>query len=228
MRQPEPQLSPKEREAAAVSHVVKLICGKVRETRVVTDDLLPQQEFGEEFETAFRVRTIVNFLQDIFATFDEKSPWGNRSDNKNSLAALSAHLSGLQDMLAKLPGGVRMLLFPSWSLDDDLLARLADAEPATRRCVELIQSLSELRARVDGMRDQVPGERDNANFPQRITAFCSAGILKSYGVKPTRGNEAKPSLFEEVASSLFEAATGEAEANLSRACRDIIDGKFIF
>ena len=101
-------------------------------------------------------------------------------------------------------------------LDDDLLARLADAEPATRRCGELIQSLSELRARVDGMRDQVPGERDNANFPQRITAFCSAGILKSYGVKPTRGNEAKPSLFEEVASSLFEAATGEAEANLSR------------
>lgn len=228
MRQPEPRLSPKAREAVAVSHVVELIRAKVHETRVLSDDLIPQQEFGEEFETALRVRTVVNFLQDIFATFDQKSPWGNRSDNKTGLVALSAHLSGLQDLLAKLPGGVRMLLFPSWGRDDDLLARLADAEPATRRCVELIQSLSELRARVDGMLDQVPGERDNANFPHRITAFCSAGILERYGIKPTRGNDAQPSLFEEVTSSLFEAATGEAEANLNRACRDMIDGKFVF
>ena len=78
------------------------------------------------------------------------------------------------------------------------------------------------------MLTRIPGDRDNANFPHRITAFCSAGILKSYGLTPSRGNDAKPSLFEEVASSLFEAATGEGEANLSRACRDMIDGKFIF
>ena len=228
MRQPEPRLTPKAREAAAISHVVKLIRAKVHETRVLTDDLYPQQEYGEEAETALRVRAIVNFLLEIFPSFHEKSPWGNRSENKRTLATLSADLTALQDLLVKLPGGVRMLLFPSWSVDDDLLARIADAEPATHRCLELIQSLTELRDRVDGLLNQIPGEREGANFPQRVVAYCAAEILKSYDLKPTRGNDAKPSLFEEVASSLFEAATGEAEANLSRACRDIIDGKFIF
>jgi hypothetical protein len=227
MRAPNPPLSPKAREAAAVSHVVGLIRAKVRETRVLSDDAFPQQEFGEEYETAMRVRVIVNFLQDIFATFDERSPWGNRSDNKNTLAALGTHLSALQDLLVKLPGGVRMLLFPSMSRDDDFLARLADAKPAMRQCVELIESLGELRRRVDGMLDKIPGERGNANFPHRITAYCSAEIFKYYDLKPSRGNEDKTSLFEQVASSLFEAATGEAGASLTRACRDIIDGKFI-
>jgi hypothetical protein len=227
MRQPEPSLSPKARETAAVSHVVNLIYSKVREARAPAYDLISEQEFGEEFETALRVRTVVNFLQDVFAAFDDKSPWGNRSDNKVGLSAISTHLHALQDLLAKLPGGVRMILFPSWSVGDDLLARIADAKPATRRCVELIQTLSELRGRI-GMLAQNPGEREDANFPHRITAFCSAEILKYYGLQPTRGNEAKPSVFEEVATSLFEAATGEADANLSRACRDIIDGKFVF
>ena len=108
----------------------QLIRAKVHETRVLAEELNPHQEFGEEFETALRVRTVVNFLQDVFAIFDQKSPWGNRSDNTNSLADLSTHLSALQDLLAKLPGGVRMLLFPSWSVDDDILARLADAGDA--------------------------------------------------------------------------------------------------
>ena len=103
MRQPDPRLSPKKREEAAVSHVVELIRAKVHETRVLAEELNPHQEFGEEFETALRVRTVVNFLQDVFAIFDQKSPWGNRSDNTNSLADLSTHLTRCRICLRSCP-----------------------------------------------------------------------------------------------------------------------------
>lgn len=249
MRAPDKPKSPKAREAAAVAHIVALIRKKIHDLRLCADQVheVPHpldketasalhkigqtaetiQEFGEEFATAHLVRLAVNFLQDVFAAFDDKSPWGKAAENMRLLNAIRTQVGALRAALYQLPPAVRALLFRLENDGADLLQRIAGYERAAKRHAEFVDSLQDLSVRVTDLIDMKPGERGGAKFRQRFVAVWAAYLLKSHDIKPTRGNGGKPSLFEQVATSLYEAATGEAEVNLERACRDIIDREIV-
>lgn len=258
MRAPDKPKSPKEREAEAIARVVELICSRARELRLlekstaVADeqcDPVPWQsagppedvfigggdvrapdvknlEFAEEIEIAFVVRTAVNFLLDLFANFDERSPWGNQAQNKRTLSEISEHLRAIHGALDRLPAAARILLFAEGN--DDLLSRLAEFEPAGRRFSEFVVSLHDVRLRVADLMAKRPGERENANFRQKITVDFAKRLLRQCGLRPTRGNDSRQSVFEQVAAALYEAATGESDATLIRACREAIKQEFQF
>lgn len=249
MKAPEKPKSPKAREAEAVAHIVTLIRARVRDLRLSGDqsyevsNQLDEEtaaalrkigqtadtihEYGQEFATALQVRSDVNFLQELFAAFDDQSPWGKAATNKRLLNTIATRVGALREALYHLPPAVRCLLFRVEHDGADLMERLSGYERAAKNSDEFIDSLQDLNVRVAELIDMKPGERGGAKFRQRIVATFAARLCKLHDIKSTRGNEDKPSLFEQVATSLYEAATGETDANLARACRDIIDREIV-
>jgi hypothetical protein len=77
--------------------------------------------------------------------------------------------------------------------------------------------------RCDELLREPPGERPDTNYRNKQIAVCAADILDYHGIRPTRGNDAKPSLFEQIASSFLAAVTGMQGADLNHACRRVLD-----
>lgn len=254
MRAPGLPTTPKAREAAAVEHIVDLVRTGIapsdddpivgplvdpfkgdpefespnnqRDTVVATSEIVA---YGNTVATALMVRSIVNFLQDVFANCDEKSPWGIKSQNKKAITEVNEQIEALQLSLSKVTRGVGYLLFETEPGDGFLTAGYypnAQFEKQYTQALTQFQTfastLMSLHDRCDALVNSPPGEHQSTNFPRKLTATCAANILTHHGIKPTRGNDDKASLFETIASSLFEAATGEAGANLTHACYEFL------
>jgi hypothetical protein len=255
MRAPD-KPSPKAREAAAIEHIVDLIRTRIapdgddaiindidpfegdpefaipsnqRGTTIATGETVA---FGNTFATGLMVRQIVNFLQDVFANTDDKSPWGIKSQNKNIIDEVNEQIEALQQSLSKVPRGVGYLLFSTAPGDGFLTAGYYPNAHFEKRYTQALAEFSNFAGTLGSLHDRCialiktpPGEHALTYYPHKLTAMCAADILVHYGVEPTRGNEGKPSLFEQITSSLFEAATGEAGANLAHACREFLKPK---
>jgi hypothetical protein len=221
MRAPDPPLTPKAREAAAIAAAVELI-----RARVKTESNDAIAEYGEEFATAFIVRSTVNVMQDLLATTDGASPFGNRPRNRRSLAEVVKHIEALQNALQELPAGVKGVIFSTeYEGDDDggYLVSIAEKfRKAGPRLYNFSVALQSLKDRCAPFIESPPGEQASADFASKLSAMCAADILERHGVPLTRGNDAKASPFEQLTSFLCEAATGEARKDLAHACREEI------
>jgi hypothetical protein len=230
MRAPELPPTPKAREAAAVEGAVELIRSKLK---AESNDAVVEEygeefadgiaEYGEAVATALMVRSTVNAMQDLLATTDDESPFGNRQRNQHVLADAVKHIQALQDTLKKLPAGVMGLIFSTEYEGDghNYLVNIAEKfHKAGPRLHNFAVALQSLKIRCALFIESPPGEQASADFASRLAAMCAADILEHHGVQPTRGNDGKASTFEQVASLLHEAATGEAGRNLAHACRE--------
>ena len=182
--------------------------------------------YGNTAATAWLVRCAVNFLRDTFAIKDGKSPWGTQQQNKNAIAEVSKRLDDLQRSLEKLPGAIRYLLHSTSIPDLTKLASRGEMEDIFRvmtRFQNFTAKLKMLRDRCGELLNAPPGERANTNYRNKLVAGCAADLLDYYGIEPTRGNDAQPSLYEQIAESLFEAATGEVGGGLRHACREVLE-----
>jgi hypothetical protein len=218
MRAPEPPLTPRAREAAAIASAVELIRSKLK---AEGSDTIA--EYGEEFATALMVRSTVNAMQDLLATSDDESPFGNRQRNQRILAEVVKHIQALQETLRELPAGVAGLIFSTEYEGDDhnYFVNIAEKfHKARPRLYNFAVALQSLKNRCAFFVESRPGEQASADFASRLATICAADILEQHGVQPTRGNDDKASTFEQVATLLHEAVTGEAGRNLAHACRE--------
>jgi hypothetical protein len=220
MKGPQPPATPKAREIATIERINEII-----HSRIIPDGN-STNEFGDAILTASRVQTTVNFLQSIFREFGTESPWGNQSQNESALSEINEHTDLLLSALKALPPGVAYLLF-IWK-KEDLFEHMLEYRRAARHYSDFIEQLQELRSRVEALR-VAPGEHESTKFQHKLVAFCAADLLRFHSIKPTRGNEAKPSTFEEVATALYEATTGnfDTDRSLIRACRGMTRKKFV-
>jgi hypothetical protein len=250
MKSHDPPPSPRAREAALIEHIVELIrSAAVPEgDQAITNDVDPF-EGDPEFETpkplrgttiasseivtygstaaaAVVVRSTANFLQEIFAINDDKSPWGSKKDNRDDIAEVARHLEGLRRAMEKLPPGVCYLLYSTFTPELSRLSSRSSMEDVRKVMTRFAGFNARLRAlhhRCEELSKTPPGERANTAYREKLVAGCAADLLDCHGIKPTRGNEDKRSLFEQVAESLFELATGERCANLKHACREVLN-----
>jgi hypothetical protein len=216
--------TPKARETAAIAGAVKLIRSAVG----TEDDQIA--EYGAEFATAWMVRSTVNAMQDWLAISDDKSPFGNRTRNRNLLIEMLEHIRALQDILREMPSGVKGLIFSTDESAGTGFVRAGHfvcvaekSERAIPRLYNFAVTLQSLKNRCATFTESLPGEHPTIDFPSKLAAICAADILEYHGVKPTRGNDAKASTFEQLAAFLYEAATGDDSKELAHACRKEID-----
>ena len=103
-------------------------------------------------------------------------------------------------------------------------AAMAQEHPeAMARFQDFTVRLKAMKNRCGELLRKPPGERSNTNYRNRQIAFCAADLLDQHGIRPTRGNDAKPSVFEQIASSLSEAVTGMQGVDLAYACRRVLE-----
>jgi hypothetical protein len=249
MREPSPSPSPRAREASAIEYIVELIRTaiapdgdnpitnefdpfegdpefeipkRLRGTTIASSEIV---SYGNTAATALMVRSTVNFLQDIFAIKDGKSPWGSKQQNRKAIAEVARHVNRLQRSLERLPGAIRYLLYSTSNpnlMNFSARSSMEKIPKVMTRFHNFAAALKMLRDRCGELFNNPPGERVNIDYEKKLVAGCAADLLDYYRIEPTRGNYAQPSLFEQVAASLFEAATGEAGADLSHACREVL------
>jgi hypothetical protein len=217
------------REAAAIDKIVDLIRSRIAPAgnHRIKDKGGEVIIGGEVIATPFWVEYTVIFLRQMFQLNKDKSPWGNVRENEKALNEIVENLQALQRSLDKLPDGFRYLVCSNempglMSLKfRATMAREHSKAQATFR--HFIVTLKAMEDRFGELLRKPPGERSNTNYRNKLIALCAADLLDLHSVRPTRGNDAKPSLFEQIASSLLEAVTGEQGVDLTYACRRVLE-----
>jgi hypothetical protein len=210
-RAAEPLKSQLARQAAAIEHIVDLIRSRIAPAG---DDLIknegaPVIASGEvnSFDiTEFVVEYSVNYLSAMFAHNKHKSPWGIERENTGAIKEVLKDIQTLQRSLDKLPNGLRYLITSNETpglMSLKFRATMAQQHPkALTRFRDFTVTLKAIEAQCAELLYEPPGERPNTNYGNKLIAACSADLLDYHGLRPTRGNEAKPSLFEQIASEL--------------------------
>jgi hypothetical protein len=182
---------------------------------------------GNTFTTPFFVRITIMFLRGMFALHQDKSPWGIKRKNKRAINEVLEATRALQRSLDKLPDGLRYLACSNATpglMSLKFRAKMAqEHSKALTRFQDFTVALKVIENRCVQMLREPPGERLNANYRNKQIAHCAADLLDYHGIQPTRGNDAKPSLFEQIASSLSEVVTGNRDVDLTYACRHVLE-----
>jgi hypothetical protein len=234
MRAPEPR-SQRARQDAAIEHIVDLIQSRIAPAG---DDPIKNERapvtargeviaYGNAFTPRFLVQLKVNFLRQMFQLNKDKSPWGIERENEQALNSVMKNFQALQRSLDKLPNGLPYLICSNEMpglMSLKFRATMAQQHPkALARFQDFTVQLKAMKDRCGELLHDPPGERSNTNYRNKQIAACAADILDYHGIQPTRGNDAKPSLFEQIASSLSEAVTGRQGVDLTYACRRVLE-----
>jgi hypothetical protein len=235
VREKEEREEQEAREAAAIEHIVDLIRSRVAPAgdNPIKNEKAPVIAggeviaYGNTYTTAFLVQITVNYLEALFAHNKDKSPWGIVRENEKALNEVVEKIQALQRSLDKLPNGLPYLLY-SKEMPGQMSLKFRttmarEHSEALARFPHFIVTLKAMEDRCGELLSQPPGERPDTNYRNRMIAFCAADLLDYHGIRPTRGNDAKASLFEQIASSLSEAVTGEQGVGLTYACRRVLE-----
>jgi hypothetical protein len=226
MRAPEPSSSQQAREAAAIEQIVDLIRSRIApagNNRIKGEVIIG----GEVIATRIWVEYTVIYLRLMFQHNKDKSPWGIARENEKALNEIVEKNQALQRSLDKLPNLLRYLVSSNEMpglMSLKFRATMAQEYPkALTRFQDFTVRLKAMEDRCGELLRERPGERLNTNYRNRLIAFCAADLLDYHGIRPTHGNDAKPSLFEQIASSLSEAVTGVQGVDLTYACRRVLE-----
>jgi hypothetical protein len=136
------------------------------------------------------------------------------------IQALERSLDKLPDRLRYLVGSNEMPGLMSLKFR----ATMAREHPeGVARFQDFTVTLKAMKDRCGELLRKPPGERSNTNYRNKLIAGQAADLLDQHGIRPTRGNDAKPSVFEQIASSLSEAVTGMQGVDLAYACRRVLE-----
>jgi hypothetical protein len=180
--------------------------------------LASKQDEPDKFATEFSVRSTIQFLR---APEMKKPLWGFNKSNDDALSALQENIGDLQKTFKGLPSKVLSLLAIERLPEQGQIPSPLEAQNALDRLKKIVAMLNYLQARCDQLLEQKPGEHGNTDFSQRLVAEEAWRLMKNHKLKPASGIVGSD--YGEIASLLFEAATGEYDKNLQRACKSVLE-----
>jgi hypothetical protein len=172
------------------------------------------------------VRTTITILRELDRDLSARGripARGWRQQNNDDFAELRKQIKALEKALKQASGPALFMLF---SGEEDLGADKTPSLSIQKHVQErhrMIDGLLEiLHRRCDFLLEQQPGEHGSAEYRQRRIAEEAWRLLCRYQEKrPARGTA--DSLYGRTASLLFEAVTGEADKDLQRACKTVLE-----
>jgi hypothetical protein len=179
-----------------------------------------------EAEVTAGVRNAVDALMKI-APLQRKL--GDRSLIRDHAKKLDAALGKVEELLASCPGGLAGHLFsplppPIWTEGDDLSVKILPEEELKHRLQARWNSLAvELkRLRRICARAIDPGFGLHPNYDQdkHACAWFAFNLMRNLSDHEITGTE--DGSFRTITSLLFEALSGHQDADLKRACDDVL------
>jgi hypothetical protein len=178
--------------------------------------LVPDGDESDRFSSEFVVLSTIQFIQQ---SNSKKPLWGFAEANSKSLSALSKNIRDLRKTLADAPGETLLLLAGADPSDQFPLAR--KQQVLLDRLKQIVGMLGFLQRRCDELHAQKVGGHRGADFSQRMVAEEAWRLMRYHDLTPASG--ISDSTFGMVATLLFEAATGENDKDLQRACKAALE-----
>jgi hypothetical protein len=147
--------------------------------------------------------------------------WGYQAENAKALGRIRKGLEAALDTFADAPTVALLLLFAQeGEIRDEGVPTLDVQQKILNRMRGFLAGLRHRHRRTEHLADSKPGKHGNAGFRQELAATEAWDSLERHGKRPAySGSEA--SVYHQLTSHFYEAMTGEADVDLTRACREV-------
>jgi hypothetical protein len=147
--------------------------------------------------------------------------WGYQAENTNAFRRIRKDLEPVLKAFADAPGAALLLLFAQeGEIRDEDMPTLDVQKKMLSRMRAYLAMSRHLQRRAGQLADSKPGKHGNIGFRQDLAATEAWDSLTRRGRQPAYSGS-EESEFHRLASLYYEIMTGEADVNLTRACREV-------